>query len=360
MACRDICGRSTEHWGLESIRLKPNRSFPPHDSILPDVYTLASDRSSDALAICTESICREFGSTASTSKSAPSPFDRSLLTPRTPLPFEAHSNRRKDNKVKGTVVAPAQAKVEEFPSDITAQGDDVAVIASEESFVPPPLTNHDLSLLYAFTAPPPLSALAALANRLALSFPSSSPAASLSLVDHLPLLEQCLIHESFWMGVKELAASPIGARRIYTRFHDAPLVTNPSSPLLSQRFAHNGSLATLGNALLGTLASELILSSFPNLPTRVAKATLTMYVGPKSLAAVATSWGVGPSRLERRLVGAEDIGKQSKGDRAYGHLVGGVGPGSIEPSAKDGAAGMGLVRWNRRVSLAVSHRERER
>lgn len=57
-------------------------------------------------------------------------------------------------------------------------------------------------------------------------------------------------------------------------------------------------------------------------------------------------------------MGTPDATKQSKGDRAYGHLVGGVGPGKIEKSEFDGAAGMGLARWNRRVSTAFRRVER--
>ena len=143
-----------------------------------------------------------------------------------------------------------------------------------------------------------------------------------------------------------MPAPPQGTTRTHTNYHDLPLVT---PELQAKLHAHNGPLATLGNALLGALTSELLLASFPHLPSRVTKAALTMYAGPKSLAAVATSWGIGPSRLEKRLVGAEDKGKQTSGDRAYGHLVGGVGPGRAKPNEFDGAAGMGLIRWNRQV-----------
>lgn len=165
-------------------------------------------------------------------------------------------------------------------------------------------------------------------------------------MEDLPLLEQCLIHESFWTGVYDLPVAPLGTTRTFTNYHDEPLISNT---LQAKLHSHNGPLATLGNALLGALTSELLLSSFPHLPSRVTKAALTMYAGPKSLAAVATSWGIGPSRLEKRLVGAEDKGKQTSGDRAYGHLVGGVGPGKDKVNELDGAAGMGLVRWNRQV-----------
>lgn len=272
---------------------------------------------------------RSFSGSSSSAAPANLTYEGSI-TPRAQIPSEAHTSRRRG-------VAPPRAVVS---SNEEALEDSVM----DDDFIPLPLSNQNLSLLYAFTTPPPLSALSALANRLASV--TASTGVSCSLAQDLPLLEQCLIHESFWTGVSELAAPPMGTTRLYTHHHDTPLASGTTTNL----HAHNGPLATLGNALLGALTSELLLSSFPHLPTRVTKAALTMYAGPKSLAAVASSWGVGPSRLELRLVGAEDKGKQTKGDRAYGHLVGGVGPGKANPVTFDNAAGMGLVRWNRRVS----------
>jgi large subunit ribosomal protein L44 len=291
--------------------------------------------------------------TASTSKSksllSSNRITRSshITTSLPPIPTEVQTIRKKVSKKEVAI-----EELDQKAGETTAVIEEGLEEEEVDTFIPPALTNHTLSILYAFTAPPPISALAALANRLALSSSTSASTISPSLVDNLPLLEQCLIHESFWVGVKELDAAPLGSKaRIYTRYHDSPLTSSTPS---SFQYANNASLATLGNALLGTLATELILSSFPHLPTRVAKAALTMYVGPKSLAAVASGWGIGPSRLERRLVGAEEKIKTTSGDRAYGHLVGGVGPGRVEPTAKDGAAGMGLIRWNRRVSLLLS------
>jgi large subunit ribosomal protein L44 len=158
-----------------------------------------------------------------------------------------------------------------------------------------------------------------------------------------------LIHESFWSGIDSLP--PAAHERTYTNFHDSIL---PDSPSTTPVHASNATLAQIGNSVLGTLTTELLLSSFPNLPTRVVKAALTLYAGPKSLAQVAKSWGVGPSRLEKALVGREDEGKVSRKERAYGHLVGGRGGArkvGDEVGAKEGAAGSGLVRWNRKVSL---------
>ena len=239
-----------------------------------------------------------------------------------------------------------------------------------DAFVPPPLTQQQLSLLYAYTSPPPESALAAFAARIATPSPSSSSSSSSastssavpSLADNLPLVEQALIHESFWEGIRTLqdqlalsaGANPTGRR--FTAFHDAPLADAPSAH--APHHAHNGALAALGNSLLGTLATELVLQSFPNLPTRATKAAVTLYVGPKSLASVAQhAWGVAPSRLDLALVGREDEGKVSRKDRAYGHLVGGRGGArkvGNEVGAREGAAGQGLIRWNRKVRSAFS------
>ncbi|GAA5831717.1 hypothetical protein JCM3766R1_004989 [Sporobolomyces carnicolor] len=223
--------------------------------------------------------------------------------------------------------------------EATTEDADADAAAPIDDYVPPPLSAQQLSLLYAYTAPPPLSALSAFAARISSNeYPD--------LADHLPLIEQCLIHESFWSGVDALP--PTAHQRTYTNFHDAIL---PDSPSTTPIHASNATLAQVGNSLLGTLTTELLLSSFPNLPTRVTKAALTLYAGPKSLAQVAKSWGVGPSRLEKALVGREDEGKVSRKERAYGHLVGGRGGArkiGDEVGAKEGAAGAGLVRWNRK------------
>ncbi|GAA5887135.1 hypothetical protein JCM6882_009459 [Rhodosporidiobolus microsporus] len=235
----------------------------------------------------------------------------------------------------------------ESPAEPLPEQQEPAVPA--DSFTPPPLTSSQLSLLYAYTTPPPVSSLSAFASRLALS---TTDGASHSLADNLPLVEQALIHESFWDGVRHvqdsLSLSSTSPRR-FTNYHDLPL---SDSPTTTHAHAHNGALAQVGNALLGTFTAELLLQSFPNLPTRANKAALTLYAGPKNLAQVAAQqWGVGPSRLDRALVGKEDEGKMSAKERAYGHLVGGRGGArkvGNEVGAREGAAGPGLVRWNRK------------
>ncbi|GAA6015850.1 hypothetical protein JCM11491_007208 [Sporobolomyces phaffii] len=246
------------------------------------------------------------------------------------------SQGRKFRATRQAIVNQASEAVE---GDAVAEDVDAAESAPIDDYVPPPLSSQQLSLLYAYTAPPPLSALAAFAARI------SSPEFP-DLANNLPLVEQCLIHESFWSGIDSLPTT--SHQRTYTNFHDSILSDSPSTTPVH---ASNATLAQIGNSLLGTLTTELLLSSFPNLPTRVTKAALTLYAGPKSLAQVAKSWGVGPSRLEKALVGREDEGKVSRKDRAYGHLVGGRGGArkiGDEVGAREGAAGSGLVRWNRK------------
>ncbi|WFD23330.1 54S ribosomal protein L3 mitochondrial [Malassezia equina] len=63
-------------------------------------------------------------------------------------------------------------------------------------------------------------------------------------------------------------------------------------PELDEHIVHNAQLATLGNALLGLLASEHFHLKFPHLPTRVLKAFVSAYVGPSTLANVGAELGI--------------------------------------------------------------------
>ncbi|KAL9131618.1 MAG: hypothetical protein Q9217_000506 [Psora testacea] len=55
---------------------------------------------------------------------------------------------------------------------------------------------------------------------------------------------------------------------------------------------NNLSLSILGSDLLGYFTSEAVLCRFPRLPTEVVFASMTAYVGPKTLAAITREWGV--------------------------------------------------------------------
>ncbi|KAK4330871.1 60S ribosomal protein L3 [Rhodotorula toruloides] len=284
-------------------------------------------------------------STSSTSRARPA------ISPRPPIPAEVVRTSR---SLPSSTVADPDGADTESPVDteaIEAHADNIKSVQTH-TFELPPLTQGQLSLLYAYTTPPPESALTAFANRIAIPDPKTGE--PLSLASDLAIVEQALIHESFWDGVRALQdviplSSDKNPTRRYTNFHDIRL---SDSPTTSEVFAHNGSLAALGNSLLGTFATELVLESFPNLPTRAAKAAVTLYVGPKSLAGVAGHlWGVGPSRLEKALVGHEPPPRPSKKDLAYGHLVEGRGGArklGPETGATETAGGPGLIRWNRK------------
>merc|ERR1711939_1178993 len=97
----------------------------------------------------------------------------------------------------------------------------------------------------------------------------------------------------------------------------------------------------LGNHLLGVLALEWLESRYPHLPERAMKAALTLYVGPRTCADIATrQWGVTSGQASRQAF-----------------LPSHTGPSPIAPSHKPGQplrgagegnrAGAGLLRWGR-------------
>lgn len=61
----------------------------------------------------------------------------------------------------------------------------------------------------------------------------------------------------------------------------------------------NESLAALGNTTLGLIASEYLHLRYPNLPNRVFKASLSAFVGPNTLADVATELGIAAKGVVR-------------------------------------------------------------
>lgn len=114
--------------------------------------------------------------------------------------------------------------------------------------------------------PPPLSALSALRHRI-----------GFGSVLQIPELEQACTHPS---------VLPLFAKH---RPHQKPP-------------AANGNLSTMGNALLGLFAAELVNASYPHLPTRVVKAAVSAYVGPNTCAGVAKEVGAAPLlRWHRRV-----------------------------------------------------------
>ncbi|KAM0752922.1 hypothetical protein T439DRAFT_299195 [Meredithblackwellia eburnea MCA 4105] len=299
--------------------------------------TTSSTCTSQQLLEPTNNKIRNFASSTRPSTSSPAPPNSpNCKSPSCRRQLATAALQTPKPKIPPEIIAKSVKKVQ---SDNPDQDESTLVTI-------PPISVKELSILYEFTSPPPSSALSALAARLASSTKSTS-SDNHSLEDNLPLLEQALIHPSFWIGVQALPPQHPDdtAPRTFTLHHDSEKL-------------HNGSLSAIGNALLGSLASELVLSTFPMLPTNPTQAAVTMYVGPKSLSKVVQqAWGVAPSRLNKSLVGAgnddetQDGKRMKRSERAYGHLVGGRGPArKKDHSAFDGAAGQGLVRWNRRPS----------
>lgn len=114
---------------------------------------------------------------------------------------------------------------------------------------------------------PSPAALSALAARLAFNPSSSTPSSSkTSSSSSTELLEQALTHPS--------------CLSLYSKHY-------PTAPLPST----NQSLSTVGNGLLGLFTSEWVHATYPHLPNRVAKAAVSAYVGPRTLADVTKEWG---------------------------------------------------------------------
>lgn len=151
--------------------------------------------------------------------------------------------------------------------------------------------------LYAAVRPSPIAAFAALTARLGL-IPISVDAATRER--RIRLVHQACTHPSFQALVDKVNAS-------------ANLQLEPSatvsglakkegaSPLDSAQFLslspkggveHHAALATVGNSLLGMLATEFLHLRYPNLPTRVLKAAVSAYVGPQTLADVGAELGL--------------------------------------------------------------------
>ena len=116
---------------------------------------------------------------------------------------------------------------------------------------------------YSQLQPPDASALVAFAHRIGI-------ASIFSAEDDMPsLVRQTLTHSSF------------------APFHQSHYPDEAPPPT-------NASLAAMGNSLLGLFATEHIHASYPHLPVRVLKATVSAYVGPRTCQAIAKEIGVAP------------------------------------------------------------------
>lgn len=128
---------------------------------------------------------------------------------------------------------------------------------------------------------PSPSTLSALSARLKLDFPTAEPTSSSALPSSSStanqLLEQALTHPSCLSSFAKY-------------YPDSPLPTT------------NLSLSAVGNGLLGLFASEHVHATYPHLPNRAAKAAVSAFVGPRTLADVTKEWGAVPALRWSRTV----------------------------------------------------------
>ncbi|KAJ9479504.1 54S ribosomal protein L3, mitochondrial [Pseudozyma hubeiensis] len=189
---------------------------------------------------------------------------------------------------------------------------DIAASASSSSYVHDPTPNVHLPRLartepelYAAVRPPPLSAFAALTARLGL-LPSSLDAESRDR--RIRLVHQACTHPSFQSLVDQVnasanlqldpaaAVSGLAKKQGATALDAAQFLTTPKD---AQGVEHHAALATVGNSLLGMLATEHLHLRYPNLPTRVLKAAVSAYVGPSTLSDVASELGLAAQNILR-------------------------------------------------------------
>ncbi|CDW99338.1 hypothetical protein [Sporisorium scitamineum] len=157
--------------------------------------------------------------------------------------------------------------------------------------------------LYAAVRPPPLSAFAALTARLGLIPSSLDPQTR----DHrIRLVYQACTHPSFQALVDQVnasanlqlepsaAVSGLAKKQGASALDAAQFLTLPEGGV-----EHHAALATVGNSLLGMLATEHLHLRYPNLPTRVLKAAVSAYVGPSTLSDVGTELGLSAQGILR-------------------------------------------------------------
>lgn len=108
------------------------------------------------------------------------------------------------------------------------------------------------------------------------------------------------------IGLGNVLANPVEAvQQACTHPSYLPLYAKhrPTEPVPTS----NSNLASLGNSLLGLFATEHVNSTFPHLPTRVMKATISAYVGPTTCANIAKEMGAGQILRWKRTVSVFSI-----------------------------------------------------
>ncbi|ETS62031.1 hypothetical protein PaG_03587 [Moesziomyces aphidis] len=226
--------------------------------------------------------------------------NRSLSHAVRPLAHTPSASTSKQALLRAT--RPAHARAASTAVAAAAPATEAAAVSST-SYVHDPTPNAHLPRLaraepelFAAVRPPPLSAFAALTARLGL-LPSSLDAESRER--RIRLVHQACTHPSFQALVDKINAAanlqlePSAAASGLAKKHGATALDAAQFlPLPSGAVDHHAALATVGNSLLGMLATEHLHLRFPNLPTRVLKAAVSAYVGPITLADVAAELGL--------------------------------------------------------------------
>lgn len=181
---------------------------------------------------------------------------------------------------------------------------------SSSSYVRDPTPNVHLPRLarsepelYAAIRPPPLATFAALTARLGL-IPSSVDAETRDR--RIRLVHQACTHPSFQTLIDKVnasahlqlepsaAVSGLAKKKGVNALDAAQFIS-----LSNEAVEHHAALATVGNSLLGMLATEYLHLRYPNLPTRVLKAAVSAFVGPSTLADVGAELGLAAQGILR-------------------------------------------------------------
>ncbi|SPO24580.1 related to MRPL3 - Mitochondrial ribosomal protein, large subunit [Ustilago trichophora] len=183
-------------------------------------------------------------------------------------------------------------------------------VSSSSSYVHDPTPNVHLPRLarsepelYAAIRPPPLSAFAALTSRLGLIPSSVDPE---TRDRRIRLVHQACTHPSFQTLVDKVSATAnlqlepsATVSGLAKKDGTSALDSTQFLALQTDAVEHHAALATVGNSLLGMLATEYLHLRYPNLPTRVLKAAVSAFVGPTTLADVGAELGLAASGILR-------------------------------------------------------------
>lgn len=185
--------------------------------------------------------------------------------------------------------------------------------SSAQSYAAPPavhlpaLARKDPQL-YQALRPPPRSAFVALGHRLKLIKQTTDP---VKKQERIALLIRACTHPTFPTLVQRAKDqhgqdAEVGVGRGLVRNEDKAaeglalhLAALDAQYVNASPEDHNASMASLGNSLLGLIASEYLHLRFPNLPNRVLKAALSAYVGPTTLSDVGAELGVTGQNIVR-------------------------------------------------------------